>query len=172
MGMLPGGRKRRIWWSTCSTVTYFSICLALMLHSVSNSALAETSPAARIERIAEIVDALRSQLGITENVRVRMVEANRLAFSVQPYGHDEFLLKVDTHFLVNLDDDEMTAALAHELGHVWIYTHHPFLHTEALANQIALRVVSRDILRRLYSKVSQFEGWPNYDEELLGRNVQ
>ena len=143
-----------------------------MLHSVSNSALAETPPAARIERIAEIVDALRSQLGITENVRVRMVEANRLAFSVQPYGHDEFLLRVDTHFLVNLDDDEMTAALAHELGHVWIYTHHPFLHTEALANQIALRVVSRDILRRLYSKVSQFEGWPNYDEELLGKNVQ
>jgi len=101
-----------------------------------------------------------------------MVEANRLAFSVQPYGHDEFLLRVDTHFLVNLDDDEMTAALAHELGHVWIYTHHPFLHTEALANEIALRVVSRDVLRRLYSKVSQFEGWPNYDEELLGKNVQ
>jgi hypothetical protein len=143
-----------------------------MLRAIFISAPAETSPAARIERIAEIVDALRGQLGITETVRVRMVEANRLAFSVQPYGRDEFLLRVDSHFIVNLDDDEMTAALAHELGHVWIYTHHPFLHTEALANQIALRVVSRDTLRRLYSKVSQFEGWPNYDEELLGKNVQ
>ena len=31
----------------------------------------------------------------------------------------------------------------HELGHVWIFTHHPYLQTEQLANRIAMRLVSR-----------------------------
>jgi hypothetical protein len=67
-------------------------------------------------------------------------------------------LSIDAAFLVHLDDQDLTAAVAHELGHVWIYTHHPFLHTEALANEIAMRVVSRDSLRRLYEKLWAFDG--------------
>ena len=46
--------------------------------------------------------------------------------------------------------------IAHELGHVWIYTHHPYLQTEQLANQIALKVVSRESLDSVYGKV-----WPD-----------
>jgi hypothetical protein len=36
---------------------------------------------------------------------------------------------------------------------VWIFTHHPFLQTEAGANDIALRLVSRDALTGVYDKV-------------------
>src|SRR5262249_18600428 len=62
------------------------------------------------------------------------------------------------NFVRLLDDEELTAALAHELAHVWIYTHHPFLHTEVLANQIAMQVVPRDSLNQLYFKVRTFYG--------------
>ena len=48
--------------------------------------------------------------------------------------------------------------MAHELGHVWIYTHHPFLQTEELANEIAMRVVSRELLESLYQKVWERTG--------------
>ena len=53
-----------------------------------------------------------------------------------------FKLAIDVAFLEALTDDELEAAIAHELGHVWVFTHHPHLQTEELANQIALRVVS------------------------------
>ena len=49
--------------------------------------------------------------------------------------------------------DEIDAVVAHELGHVWIFTHHPFLHTEELANQIAMQVVPQDTLAAVYDKV-------------------
>jgi hypothetical protein len=77
------------------------------------------------------------------------------------------VILVDTGFLIQLDEEEIVAALSHELGHVWIYTHHPFLHTEALANQIALKVTSRDALVKLYLKVSQFEGGHEGSEAML-----
>jgi len=60
---------------------------------------------------------------------------------------------VDAAFLDQLTDDELEAAIAHELGHLWVFTHHPFLQTEELANQIAMRVVSRESLERVYGKV-------------------
>ena len=52
-----------------------------------------------------------------------------------------------------MSDDELAAVIAHELGHVWIFTHHPYLQTEELANQIALRVVTRISLDSVYQKV-------------------
>ena len=36
---------------------------------------------------------------------------------------------------------------------MWIFTHFPFLQTERGANDVALRVVSRDALERVYAKV-------------------
>jgi predicted Zn-dependent protease len=62
-------------------------------------------------------------------------------------------LKVEEGFVSGLTDAELAAAVAHELGHVWIFTHHPFLHTEQLANDIAMRLVSRDSLEQLYERV-------------------
>jgi len=52
----------------------------------------------------------------------------------------------------------LSASIAHELGHVWIFTHHPYLQTELLANQIALKVVTREELERVYEKVWKDKG--------------
>jgi hypothetical protein len=48
--------------------------------------------------------------------------------------------------------------MAHELGHVWVFTHHPYLQTEKLANQIAMRVVTRDSLVSVYQKLWEHGG--------------
>jgi hypothetical protein len=67
------------------------------------------------------------------------------------------------------DDDELRAALAHELGHVWIFTHHPYLQTERVANSIGERFLKRVYFEKLYSKLWTYErrsGVPI--EQLLG----
>jgi hypothetical protein len=64
-----------------------------------------------------------------------------------------FIMCFDEQFLESLDQEELRAAVAHELGHVWIYSHFPYLQTEALANDIAMRLVSRDSLKKIYSKL-------------------
>jgi hypothetical protein len=69
-----------------------------------------------------------------------------------------FLLSVEEEFIGELTDEELQAAVAHELGHVWIFTHHPYLQTEALANQIAQRVVPRASLVQVYEKVWKRQG--------------
>ena len=56
-------------------------------------------------------------------------------------------------FLNMLDEDDMRAVVAHELGHVWIFTHHPYLHTEELANRIAYKAVTSDSMDRVYEKL-------------------
>jgi predicted Zn-dependent protease len=61
-------------------------------------------------------------------------------------------------FLAALSDEELSAVVAHELGHVWVSTHHPYLQTERLANTIAMRVVSRDSLERVYEKMWARDG--------------
>ncbi len=61
-----------------------------------------------------------------------------------------FALAAERGFLATLTADQVEAALAHELGHVWIYTHHPYLQTEQLANRVAMRVVSRERLLEVY----------------------
>jgi len=71
---------------------------------------------------------------------------------------DLFLLCFDHNFLTALSDEEMRAAIAHEFGHIWIFTHHPFLQTEALANRTAMQLVSQESLEKIYEKVVQFGG--------------
>ena len=80
---------------------------------------------------------------------------NPKLFSVSPAEQQPgtFLLSVEEDFAQELSEVELRAAIAHELGHVWIFTHFPFLQTEQLANDIASRVVSRDSLAPLYEKV-------------------
>ena len=62
-------------------------------------------------------------------------------------------MSFEAAFLNGLDDEELRAVIAHELGHVWIYTHHPYLQTEDLANSIAFKAVSQASLNRVYDKV-------------------
>ena len=84
-----------------------------------------------------------------------IIEHNQLVVSVERAkdGAGAFSLSIDREFLDGLTTDEIDAVVAHELGHVWIFTHHPFLHTEELANQIAMQVVPQDTLAAVYDKV-------------------
>jgi len=118
------------------------------------------------------VDELRTRLGIPEEIDVAIVPANPLMLSVEAqHGRKgPFLLTVDESFLSLLTNEEMTAALAHELGHVWIYTHHPYLQTERLANSIAMRVVSRKSLVPVYHKVWERLGTKGNLADFLGDN--
>ena len=107
------------------------------------------------ERIQQIVDDLKTRLAIPQPINVTVVQTNPKLFSVAPIEHETgtFLLSVEEDFAQALNEDELTAAVAHELGHVWIYTHFPYLQTEELANDVASRVIDRDTLRPLYDKV-------------------
>ena len=71
-----------------------------------------------------------------------------------------------------LSDDELLAAVAHELGHVWIFTHHPYLQTEQLANDIAMRLVSRDALAQMYERVWSRRGTKGDLVRFLGPQPQ
>ena len=106
-------------------------------------------------RVQHVVDDLKTQLSIAQPVNVAIVDRNPKLFSVVPVEHTRatFLLSVEEDFAQGLTDDELRAAVAHELGHVWIFTHFPYLQTEELANDIASRVVSRETLAPLYDKV-------------------
>jgi hypothetical protein len=110
--------------------------------------------------LQELVDGLKSQFGIDAVVSASIVTNNGLLVSVQPVDGNPgmFRLEFDERFLPSLDQDELKAVIAHELGHVWIYTHHPYLQTERLANTVAMRVVPRASLERAYSKVWQHQG--------------
>jgi hypothetical protein len=105
------------------------------------------------ERIQQIVDDLKERLSIPQPVTVSIVDRNPLMASVGPVTGGGFALSFEADFARQLTDEELTAAVAHELGHVWIYTHFPFLQTEQLANEIAMRVVSRESLEPLYTQM-------------------
>ena len=112
------------------------------------------------QALQELVDVLKAQLGIDVTVSAAIVPTNPLLVSVQPVGggRTTFQMAFEERFLIGLDEDDLKAAIAHELGHVWIYTHHPYLHTERLANTVAMRVVPRASLARVYHKLWEREG--------------
>jgi hypothetical protein len=106
-------------------------------------------------RLQQVTDVLRRSLNILERVLVTVVDHNPLVMSVETLSgrSGPFVITADEEFVQSLNDEELKAAVAHELGHVWIYTHHPYLQTERLANDIALRVVSPEVLVPVYEKV-------------------
>jgi hypothetical protein len=105
--------------------------------------------------LQDLTDDLRTRLDIKERVHVTLVDHNPLVMSVETLNGrgGPFVISVDREFVQELNHAEVEAAIAHELGHVWIYTHHPYLQTEQLANQIAMQVVSRETLDSVYGKV-------------------
>ena len=105
--------------------------------------------------IQELVNGLKTQLGIDAAVSAEIVTTNALLVSVEPVdsGPGTFRMTFEERFLTSLDQDDLKAIIAHELGHVWIFTHHPYLQTERLANTVAMRAVPRASLERVYSKV-------------------
>ena len=108
-----------------------------------------------IVSLQDLTDDLRTRLQITERVYVTLVDHNPLVMSVETLNGriGPFVIAVDREFIHGLKAEEVEAAIAHELGHVWIYTHHPFLQTERLANDIAMRVVRRSAFEPVYEKV-------------------
>jgi hypothetical protein len=135
-----------------------SVLLLLVVSSfppcIFGSERGDAAPALEA-RLQSFVSDLKSRLLITPAVEVQIVPINPLMMSVEAPtdSKKEFVLSVDANFLETLTSEELEAAIAHELGHVWIFTHHPYLQTEELANQIAMRAVSRESLERVYAKV-------------------
>jgi hypothetical protein len=111
------------------------------------------------QRIQEIVNEFMEKLTMNQKVAVTVVPKNPLMVSVE-YTDTEsgFLLSVEEDFISELTDEELQAAIAHELGHVWIFTHHPYLQTEVGANRIAQRLVPRSSLVQVYEKVWKRQG--------------
>jgi len=111
-------------------------------------------------RVQALIDRLKEQLGIPNPVVASLVAKNERLVSVERIqGRDgAFSLVLEEGFISGLTDEELHAVVAHELGHVWIFSHHPYLQTEELANQIALRVTRRETLDAVYEKVWQRTG--------------
>lgn len=120
--------------------------------------------------LQHIVDDLRTRLAIENAVSVSIVPTNALIASVAPVRGEtlSFHLSIESAFLDGLSDDELSAVIAHELGHVWVSTHHPYLQTERLANSIAMRVVSRESLERVYGKLWGRDGSKGDIVQFLG----
>ncbi len=108
--------------------------------------------------LTAVVFELRAALEIPHQVEVVLVERNALVVSVSrhPKNASHFVISCEKGFLYLLTVDEIRAAMAHELGHVWIFTHHPYLQTEDLANSIAGRVVSSADLKQVHSKSQSY----------------
>ena len=121
----------------------------------SNSAIARGMERSQVEVLQELTDDLRARLHISVPVRVMLVEHNPLVMSVETLSGrtGPFVVTIDRGFIDQLSREETEAAIAHELGHVWIYTHHPYLQTERLANDIAMRVIDRSAFEPVYKKV-------------------
>ena len=131
-------------------------CVAAVLAATLSPVLhAEPEPRDHVAVIQGVIDELRVRLSLPATVTAAMVPTNPLLVSVEaaPERGETFHLTFEDGFLETLDDEELRAVVAHELGHVWIFTHHPYLQTEQLANDIALRLVSRESLERVYGKV-------------------
>ncbi len=118
----------------------------------------EDTPAER--KIEEMARRFGGRLGIKQHVVVRIASGNTRLASVENVqkDHGTYRIQFDDAFLRTLDDRDLNAAVAHEMGHVWIYTHFPFLQTESLANRQALKLVPRSDLERVYRKVWKWRG--------------
>jgi hypothetical protein len=125
----------------------------------------------RTARAQEFVDQFRAELSIKSEIDLALVKYHPLVFFVEPEdpSKQRFRLSMEAGFLLQLDDEELLAAIAHEMGHVWIFTHFPYLQTEMLANTIGLKVVSRRSLEKVYTKLWAFEHTPGVPiDDLLG----
>src|SRR5262249_9238392 len=119
-----------------------------------------SSRAVEEQHLARLTLEFKEKLGIAVAVPVSIIDKNERLASVRPIPgrNDAYLLEVDAPFLESLTEEETRAIIAHELGHVWIFTHHPFLQSEPLANEQAERLVAQTSLEKVYQKVWMLGG--------------
>jgi Peptidase family M48 len=131
------------------------VLLSLVLVVQTNAAVGRNRAEYNARKLKSIVNELRKQLGIPQDIEFAVVSKNDLVVSVQPVRArtGPFKISFEQGFLNVLDDGDLRAVVAHELGHVWIFTHHPYLQTEELANDIAHKAVTSDSLDRVYEKL-------------------
>src|SRR4030095_14039793 len=125
----------------------FTTSLALGT-AVAAGAGSETEAAeiqAKAQRIQDVIDDLAGLLSLKRDVVAAIVPLTPLMVSVvSPVNRDgAYRVAFEGAFLDTLTDDEVRAVVAHELGHIWIFTHHPYLQPEQLANKIGVRGVPR-----------------------------
>lgn len=149
---------------------FFLIVLWYCSSSHARSEDSSATSGGNAGHLAQIVQELCARLKLNDHVEVHIDEDNPKMVSSEPLRDSipGYRISFDRGFLESLSDDEIIAAIAHELGHVWIFTHHPFLQTEALANDIALRVVDRETMKKVYSKLWAHTGKAGNIDELLG----
>jgi hypothetical protein len=152
-------------------MNYRRVVLVLSALLALQSPVSTAIEPARAVELQAVADQLRLRLDILERVEVILVANDPLVLSVETRSgrSGPFVVTVDASFIATLTHGEVEAALAHELGHVWIYTHHPYLQTEKLANEIALRVVSRATLEPVYEKVWKRTGIRGNLAEFIGQ---
>ena len=147
--------------------------LPLLLFFVSGSSLAKQKATTDDhKRLYAMLSGLQARLQMPQHIDLAIVPLERRMVSVQRFreadGSERFMISLDQEFFDSLSHEELKAAIAHELGHVWIYSHHPYLQTEALANEIAMRAVSRESMKRIYAKLWVHLGTTGDLDELLG----
>ena len=127
------------------------------LPGVSTAWISRDVARTEIAVLQDVTDDLRTRLHIAEQVNVEIVDHNPLVMSVaarKHYGEDrDIVITIDRGYIHDHNPTETEAAIAHELGHVWIYTHAPFVQTERLANDVAMRVINRSAFEPVYEKV-------------------
>jgi len=148
-------------WSHHALRLWVSVCLILVVQSSAVEGWNRLQHNA--QRIKGILDGLKKQLNISADISAAVVPKDDLLVSVSPDRHRKgaYQISFDAAFLAMLDEDELPAAIAHELGHVWIFTHHPYLQTEDLANAVAHRLVTPTQLDRVYEKVRLVKSPPS-----------
>lgn len=143
---------------------------ALVLTSSQSDATQQDADDRPVTHAQQVVDGLREQMGISAGVSVAIVDRDPRVVSVRSRrdGSGGFALSLERRFAASLTGPQLRAALAHELGHVWIATHHPYLQTEQLANRVAMRVVSREELVDVYRALWGAEALHGSLETFLG----
>ncbi len=112
------------------------------------------------QKIAGLAQTFGGRLGIKQRIMVTIAPANTHLVSVESVkkGQGVYRVEFDGAFLRSLNERDLSAAVAHEIGHIWIFTHFPYLQTESLANRQALKLVPRSDLERVYRKVWKWKG--------------
>jgi len=154
-----------------ATLRVFVFITLLLCATVAqlNAHSSKTDQPVRNAKLEKIAEGLAKALEIHKRVQVAIVPENDRVVSVEPFLSGEgYRVEFERAFFDQLNEEELTAALAHEIGHVWIFSHPPYLHTEALANEIALKVVARKPLETLYTKLWTYTKVTGNLVDLLG----